>query len=76
MPYHSQASPDRLRGAYNIVCWAEERGITMRELADCTGVPYSYLPRSKRDPLCGRITFRHLDNLCRFFGKQMLEIFS
>ena len=76
MSYSSPKSPDSLRGAYNIVCWAEQRGITMRELADCTGVPYSYLPRSKRDALCDRITFRHLDNICRFFGKQMFEIFS
>ena len=60
--------------AHNIVEWTKERGMSIRDLAECTGVPYTYLSQAEKGFVSEKITMQDLDAICRLFGKQLHEI--
>ena len=67
---HTEAT----RIAHNIVEWTKERGMSIRDLAECTGVPYTYLSQAEKGFVSEKITMQDLDAICRLFGKQLHEI--
>ena len=62
--------------AHNITVWAAERGVAMRELADQTGVPYTYLAQADQGSIPDRITLLHLTAISQFFGRKVHELMS
>ena len=70
-----QDHPAMIQAARNLNEWAREKGITMRELAESTDVPYTLLWQAEKGVMPDRATATQLEALSRFFGRQLHEFF-
>lgn len=62
--------------ARNLSAWASQRGITMKELSQSTGVPYSMLRDAGEGKIPARITLRHMEALSCFFGTTIHDLLT
>ena len=76
MPENTLNNQELSRLAQNIAAWAHERGVTLRELAEQTGVPYAYLAQAEQGMIPDRITLLHLTAISQYFGRELHEMFG